>query len=540
MDELTSADLPVEPSEELIHWTVKKLLGETRALVYRSGWYRDPLTSMRGEVVDVICSACGRTAKMPKIYAGCCSRSYSSAPFGFLDDQGAEVIHHQTTLCPCCGTPVMAVYANRIDTRYEVSRAEPLEVQSIKGRLVLIQWHVGLYVNEDAVQRIHAYPKQAFVVEEKKICCFDGLFSEPFSFKPGQWTTRYRYSDTLGKVAQVFPWAPEILWGTTAENSRLDLYLKCKGDLLPVSYLKLWLRRPAVENLLMQGAGNILAEMIVRDSISHSYYSTHCTKIPELKDVNWKEKRPAQMLGLTKDELRHAREQNWALGELELFRAIRQRGIHLDWEQDVKLIRKLGVDQLEKFMNTFPDFPVMKTVRYLLKDKKKRDAALLIDYWRMAAINGLDLTDSDIRFPQDLKAAHDTEAARQRRAHQVELDRAFEQRFQRLSWMAWEDDGLLIRPVRTQEELYQEGDKLHHCVYSYRERHAEGSTAIFLIRKQSAPDVPYFTLELDEINLNVRQNRGKCNRSRNAAVTAFEEKWLDHIRTIRYERSASA
>lgn len=540
MDELTSADLPVLPSEELIRWTVKNLLGETRALVYRSGWWRDPLTSQRGEVVDVICSACGRTAKLPKVWAGGCRHSYATAPFGFYNS--GDVIHGDASLCPCCGAPVRVVYANRIAEKYEVTSADPLEVRNIEGRLVLMQWHVGRYINEDAIERIHAYPKKAFAVEDKKIACFDGHFSEPFDFKPGSWSSCYRYSDQLGKVSQVFPFAPEILWGTTAENSKLDLYLQCKGDLLPVSYLKLWLKRPHVENLLVQGAGNILAEMIVRDAVSKSYYSYTSIKIPELKDIKWKEKRPAQMLGLSKDELRFARQQNWTLKELELFRVIRQRGVNLNWTEDVDLIRKVGIDQIEKLMNACDSFPVMKTVRYMLKNKKKRDATTLIDYWKMAVENGCNLSDPDIRYPQDLKAAHDEEAARQRRSHQAKLERLFDQRFEWLNWMSFEDEAtdLVIRPVKNQEELYQEGSKLHHCVYSYRERHAEGVTAIFLIRRCSEPDAPFFTLELDEVNLKVRQNRGKHNCSRTKAVEEFEQKWLDHIRAIRYERSASA
>ena len=80
--------------------------------------------------------------------------------------------------------------------------------------------------------------------------------------------------------------------------------------------------------------------------------------------------------------------------------------------------------------------------------------------------------------------------------------------------------------IARQRELTEEGDALHHCVSSYGKRHAAGETAIFFIRRASKPGTPYYTLELDERALKVRQNRGSYNRARTPEVQAFEEKWL--------------
>ena len=48
-----------------------------------------------------------------------------------------------------------------------------------------------------------------------------------------------------------------------------------------------------------------------------------------------------------------------------------------------------------------------------------------------------------------------------------------------------------------------------------------------LIRRAESPETPYFTLELDEVNMKVRQNRGLRNCGRTPDVQAFEEEWLD-------------
>ena len=71
-----------------------------------------------------------------------------------------------------------------------------------------------------------------------------------------------------------------------------------------------------------------------------------------------------------------------------------------------------------------------------------------------------------------------------------------------------------------------EGNALHHCVGTYGKKHANGSTAIFFIRRASRPNEPWYTLELDEKKLEVRQNRGKHNCARVPEVQAFENKWL--------------
>ena len=65
---------------------------------------------------------------------------------------------------------------------------------------------------------------------------------------------------------------------------------------------------------------------------------------------------------------------------------------------------------------------------------------------------------------------------------------------------------------------------------TYGQRHAEGKTAIFFIRRKSRPNEPYYTLELDEKKRTVRQNRGLRNCPRTTEVQAFEDLWLSWVR----------
>ena len=105
--------------------------------------------------------------------------------------------------------------------------------------------------------------------------------------------------------------------------------------------------------------------------------------------------------------------------------------------------------------------------------------------------------------------------------------------------LAWEKNGIFIRPAETQSELKREGEFLHHCVAGYAERHANGGTAIFFIRRSEEPEVPWYTLELDEKNLTVRQNRGKHNCARTEEITEFENLWLEEIKVRKGKQKRS-
>lgn len=56
-------------------------------------------------------------------------------------------------------------------------------------------------------------------------------------------------------------------------------------------------------------------------------------------------------------------------------------------------------------------------------------------------------------------------------------------------------DKLMVVGLWTPEALIAEGDALHNCIKSYRERVAEGQTMILAVRKISQPDKPYCAFE---------------------------------------------
>jgi len=537
-----SKAIPIEPPEDLIPWLKKQGRFQKHLLRYKAARVLEPLSDEWIPMVELKCSGCGGTMYADRVDADGCGRGYTSAPFGYHDPEThRDVISGNTVKCPMCGCTVKVYHTGSFRYGVTLEEAWPMTVTRLEDKLLLTGWYASQHISHDCEEIISARHFEAYVVEEKKVVRLMGYLRclSSVSFFTG-WEQRKICLDVWGEARLIYPWDPAILKGTTAENSKLDLYLKCDGTLFPVSYMRLWRDRPTVENLLVQGAGNILADMITRDCKPVGYGWNGEVNIPHLKDVNWRDKRPAQMLRLDKHEFKCAVQQKWSLAELEVYRSLRDRDGKVDCTADMLEVRKVDVQNVKYLIERQVYGSVMRSVRYLVKQKKK-DAITLVDYWNLLNQNGEDEQDATLRYPQNLKRAHDQQAERQKLDKKRGYPEAFMKRNEHLSMFAYEADGFLIRPVSSAEELFNEGKKLSHCVYSYLTRHVRGETAILLIRRTDAPDEPFFTLELNEAKMHVVQNRGKHNCSRTPEVQAFEEKWLEWAKAQKAkERKESA
>lgn len=347
-----------------------------------------------------------------------------------------------------------------------------------------------------------------------------------------------------GVADLVYPWRASLLEGTTAENSKLGLFWRAgiKGKAFsarPVTYLRLWQKHPNLENLVTQGAGRLVAELIADELENRRYIYPREKGLPEL-GIRWKERRPAQMLGLNKDEFRRLLEDGWGADTLHYFVARKDKGRVLDREE-LELCGELGIGNCRTMENGGQE-PVF-VARYLRRQKKKDrrcDLSILDDYWRMAAQRGYDLDNPDLRYPPSLYRAHERvrEELKREREEKSRRERtaraaAIRKRYRELSAFSWEKDGILIRPAKSEAELKREGEALHHCVANYAASVAKGTSAIFFVHKTEEPDKPWYTLELNEKDLMVRQNRGSRNCARTKEVKTFEDAWVEYLKELR-------
>lgn len=145
----------------------------------------------------------------------------------------------------------------------------------------------------------------------------------------------------------------------------------------------------------------------------------------------------------------------------------------------------------------------------------------------------LDLSRKFILFPEDLRKAHEdtSRAIRELKAQKeaeaiAEQDRAFAVKLKALEKKySFSADGLFIRPAKGAGELIKEGASLNHCVATYSDKYLNGQTIILFIRKESAPDESYYTMELSPQSETVIQCRGLRNCGKTPEIEEFLKEW---------------
>lgn len=526
--------LPVRPAEDVVSFACESGAFEKQYLIYRSERVYVPLEDRTRDAARVSCTACRQHFHAEKIYAGGCHPGYAPAPFGWWNDgTNEQVISGNHTLCPCCGAKAETVHignmrlhgGERVDDAF-VSVLSRLPVEDRKDRLVLTDWCVRRCINKQAETRFEIWPFTAWVVEERKVVRLMGyakIIGGAVSLF-GRWKQRKTFCDVYGKTELLMPCDRRLLDGTTAENCKLDLYIKAGGNRL-VSYLALWRKHSAVENLLVQGCGRLVDAWIRAEAESFPYNSG----IPKLPAVNWKEKRPARMLGLNREEFRHLASMGWSADDLSVYKQVRDAGLAVRLPEDMELLRSRRPYEINKILHEANQADFWRILRYL--NRQKKDWSFLWDYWAMAEKQGWDLREYLVRWPRNLSAAHDRAMDLQKTKENAALCEQFAQRAEALDRLSFASEGLLIRPCTNETELIREGRELHHCVAQYAKDHAAGRTAILFIRRAERPDEPFFTLEFDEKNLAILQNRGLRNCARTPEVEAFEMAWLAWVKS---------
>lgn len=549
---------PRTPPEGMKEWVLKACARDLErwGLIYEAEYVEDWSFE---RILDEYAKP--RKTKMVRVTCSCCGEStllnwgYTQAHgYGFVlpDDEEGDWDRTLTEAgdecrCPCCNTKVLVNKRAAVKDYYVTAETYCMSASLVgDGLLALTGWTVQRLTYKSGSSGVKIIPREAYVFSASECVQLLG-WRKGYSGTGGyfvqyerSWRQVKDWIDRWGEETNIFGLTPELVAASCLPHCKLDVYmeyLRGMGLRYPVEYLRLYQQHPNVEALLTRGLPLVLYDLI-RERMNEKGEAPQNGLIA-LDEINWGETRPAQMLGLTKDELKTARSQEWGLLLWRLFVQTKQTGETLTGE-DIQNAFCLGDNHILELIGRGP---VGKSLRYLLRqcdtleDEVDSEGAdwmpdvqTLLDYWDMSSRLGRDLSDPSVRFPFDLPAAHDNMEALLRQREEEALATSFRLRRKQLKKYIFAADGLLIRPAASQRELTAEGDALHHCVSTYGKRHASGDTAIFFIRRASRPREPYYTLELNETKLEVRQNRGMYNCARTEEVQSFEDKWLAWIR----------
>lgn len=560
--------VPREPPEGFLAWASRMLCGDldTYGFLYEQEWVEDwGLDYLLDEwakprkrrMVRVRCACCGYE-DLYHYGRGCCGEYGFVLPESYAEVEGGTVYGDgENILCPQCGTPVlirkMSVVRRKGWCVTAEARAMSASVVGDGRFLSLTGWTIQRWAWAGGGSRLTAIPAEAYVFGPRECAQLLG-WRNGYSGTAGyfveytrQWSQPKKWSERWGQEEYIYGLTPELVAGSCLPHCKLDVYMTPREGArhYPVAWLRLYQAHPGAEAVLLHGLPRVLDDLLDHRTQEH-LWEANCQGSIDMPELDWSQVRPAQMLHLTKDELRLGRSQDWGLLFWDLFRYSKAAGEILT-EQDILNAFYLGDEHVGQLVGRGP---VAKSIRYLLKqcgqweaaytpepededpapDAAIPDVQTLTDYWTMAEALGWDLNNTQVRFPRDLLAAHDEAAAQMQQRKQAGRAGLFRVRRRLLSRWTFTADGLLIRPAGSQRELDEEGRALSHCVSTYGERHAEGETAIFFVRRATRPREPFYTLELDEKKLTVRQNRGLRNCTRTPEVQAFEKKWLDWVR----------
>lgn len=250
---------------------------------------------------------------------------------------------------------------------------------------------------------------------------------------------------------------------------------------------------------------------------------------------------PAEMFGISGQPLKAILSINPSWGQVETYRKIIKYQ-NADIDVFCRLYQKSGYHMRLPGLAEY--LSLQKIENYLEKQEKLRpevpddrraDMILgdWLDYLRDCQKLGYDMKEDRILRPKDLGKAHEETTLLVKEKENEITKREIRKRAQEAQKYAWEDEELLIRPIATLKELVQEGTKLKHCVAGYASSYAKGRCKLFCIRKKSAPDTPYYTLELGKDNKLI-QCRGYRNDVENGYkmqkdVQKFVDQWMSKV-----------
>ncbi len=256
----------------------------------------------------------------------------------------------------------------------------------------------------------------------------------------------------------------------------------------------------------------------------------------------------AEVIGVSREQflmIRNASD-NPIWRDVEILRYANQQEIPVS-EKEYRELRYIHDNGRSKLYQEYIDWKDCTTLHKLKKytDSLPKNAKPgdYFEYLEWTKELGYDMRNEFNLYPKDFIKKHNErskEYIKQKNKAQREaakefnrLLRKYRQDTKDVEALNMNIDGLFIRLPESLKELSIEGENLHHCVGTYREKVMNGETTIFFIRKISAPNKSYYTLEWKDSR--VVQCRGRKNCDMTPQVKAFVE--MFKVKMVEYEKS---
>lgn len=285
-------------------------------------------------------------------------------------------------------------------------------------------------------------------------------------------------------------------------------------------YLGCYVEYPQMEFAMKMGQRQVVNDLVFRGVKNHRIINWKASSLPEVYRMNKQEYKTFIKKGGTLDMLRLAKKL-----KRDIWQVISVRDFFES--SDEGKIEKF-YQEIEKVNSTAED-----SLKYLRRQKMKPKEAWQhwADYLDMAGKLGYDLTNLEVSMPRNLQTAHDTAASILQIQTNAERAKIYRKRKSQLKKRyEMEYGGMCIRVPEKASDIAQEGEKLHHCVGGYADRHIHGETTILFLRDAKKPDESLVTIEMMPDGVTIKQIHGWCND-----LQPKDGKWLGNPKVVYQE-----
>lgn len=308
--------------------------------------------------------------------------------------------------------------------------------------------------------------------------------------------------------------------GTPFQYCEWGKYLKDKPNRDLVEYFALFSKYPCVEYLMKLGMQPIIESKL-------SGYSTYGA-------IDWHGKSIDKVLRLSKHEAKEWVKQPFKAGLLSLFsyQKFKRLGLNLSFEEAHLVCGLADRDTFKQVKAQSGRAPIEVIVKYMIKQLNRKGSYKSSsaqyafndwkDYLRECEELGMDLSEIQVLFPNNLHTAHQSTSQKIKYKRDVELDQKIENRAKQVDKkyrFAYQE--FFIRSAASNAELFQEGKILNHCVGGYSKNYADGSCDLLLVRRKSEPDKPFYTMQISNGVIS------QCRGLRNCEMTEEVKQFVD-------------
>lgn len=429
-----------------------------------------------------------------------------------------ECRHRDKYVCPKCGR-TSTLYEARYINEYKTIKASNVvfAAQTIKDAILYRWFKTTLCLYKDGTQKIIYDDDEREVIRGDKVKTY--YFKNLGWYLGAKWReSKYGRHD---EIAYIFPGGLEDAFPEPINNIYIPELVKNFGGMMMLPTL--------VKNLQLYPQTEYLVKLgLIRFASEFSAYGNS-------DGTDWD-----SVVGISKGYLPLLKKYDVSGQELRCMQASRT---HISEESFVKF-RNLSAHcyvDIELVTHFLETMSFERFVNYFSKVKKRHKnlsfthiAQWYADYVNMSEALEIDLSHKSVRYPVELKEAHDRLAKRFESVRSEIEQKTFEAATRKLKTQVhdFHRNGFMVTLPTCEADFVKEGQSLSHCVGNgtYFKEHMKGENIIVFIRKEKEPDTPFVTMQINLKKLLIRQIYGYKDKAPAVEVRRFAEAFVKSLK----------